>query len=107
MKQEMIYLILGMSIVTQLPRIMPLIILTKMSLPTIIIRWLKHIPVAVLSALLLPALLLPGGDLSLTFGNTAILSSIPCMLVAAKTKNLFLTVLTGIAASALLQIVTG
>jgi len=104
MKQEIFYLILGMSIVTQLPRILPLIILTKISLPPLVTKWLKHIPAAVLSALLLPALLLPGGRLSLSADNTALLSSIPCMLVAVKTKNLFLTVLTGIVFSALLQI---
>ncbi|HHY82682.1 MAG TPA: AzlD domain-containing protein [Clostridiales bacterium] len=105
MKREIFFLIIGMSIVTQLPRILPLIVLTRISMPSIVVRWLKHIPVAVLSALLLPALLLPGGSLSLSLDNTALLSSIPCILVAAKTKNLFLTVLTGIIFSALFQII--
>ena len=59
MKPEMIYLILGMSLVTQLPRLLPLVVLSRLSLPPIVIRWLKQIPVAVLSACFsLPSLLL-------------------------------------------------
>ena len=105
MKAEIIYLIMGMSIVTQLPRILPLVVLTRMSLPPLVVRWLKHIPVAVLSALLFPSLLLPGGSLALSLDNTALLAAIPCIIVAAKTKNLFLTVLAGIVVSALLQLI--
>ncbi|NLA82953.1 MAG: AzlD domain-containing protein [Clostridiales bacterium] len=103
MKPEMIYLILGMSLVTQLPRLLPLVVLSRLSLPPIVIRWLKQIPVAVLSALLFPSLLIADGILSLSLNNTALLAAIPSIIVAAKTKNLFLTVLAGIASSALLQ----
>ena len=103
MKSEMIYLILGMSLVTQLPRLLPLVVLSRLSLPPIVIRWLKQIPVAVLSALLFPSLLIADGRLSLSLNNTALLAAIPSIIVAAKTKNLFLTVLAGIASSALLQ----
>ncbi|MGI6538158.1 MAG: AzlD domain-containing protein [Caldicoprobacterales bacterium] len=103
MKPEMIYLILGMSLVTQLPRLLPLVVLSRLSLPPIVIRWLKQIPVAVLSALLFPSLLIADGRLSLSLNNTALLAAIPSIIVAAKTKNLFLTVLAGIASSALLQ----
>ena len=99
----MIYLILGMSLVTQLPRLLPLVVLSRLSLPPIVIRWLKQIPVAVLSALLFPSLHIADGRLSLSLNNTALLAAIPSIIVAAKTKNLFLTVLAGIASSALLQ----
>lgn len=105
MRSEILFIIIGMSMVTQLPRIIPLVVLTRMSLPPLVVRWLKHIPVAVLSALLFPSLLLSDGRLSLSLDNTALLAAIPCMVIAAKTKNLFLTVLTGIIISALLQLV--
>lgn len=105
MRSEILFVIIGMSMVTQLPRIIPLVVLTRMSLPPLVVRWLKHIPVAVLSALLFPSLLLSDGRLSLSLDNTALLAAIPCMVIAAKTKNLFLTVLTGIVISALLQLV--
>jgi branched-subunit amino acid transport protein len=105
MRSEILFIIIGMSIVTQLPRIVPLVVLTRISLPPLVIRWLKHIPVAVLSALLFPSLLMPDGTLSLSLNNTALLAAIPCMILAAKTKNLFITVLTGIVISALLQLI--
>ena len=104
MKKEILFIIIGMSIVTQLPRIIHLVVLPRINLPPLLVRWLKHIPVAVLSALLFPSLLLPNGSFSLSLDNTALLAAIPCMVLAAKTKNLFLTVFTGIIIFALLQL---
>jgi len=104
MRSEMIIIIIGMSIVTQLPRILPLVVLTRMNLPPLLIRWLRHIPAAVLSALLFPSLILSNGSLNLSLDNNALLAAIPCMIIAVKTKNLFLTVLTGIVISALLHL---
>ena len=103
MRPDIIPIIIGMSIVTQLPRLLPLVVLSKLNLPPLVIRWLKQIPVAVLSALLLPTLLMPNGELYLSPSNTALLAALPCILVAVKTKNLLWTVVTGILASALLQ----
>ena len=103
MRSSVLFIIIGMSVVTQLPRLLPLVVLSKLNLPPLMVRWLKQIPVAVLSALLFPTLLLSEGSLSLSLDNTALLAALPCILVAAKTKNLFLTVFTGIAVSALLQ----
>lgn len=102
---NMFFIIVGMSIVTQLPRLLPLVVLSRLNLPPLVIRWLKQIPVAVLSALLFPSLLMPDGNLSLSLDNTALMAALPCVLVAVKTKNLLLTILTGIIASALLQLI--
>ncbi len=102
---NMFFIIVGMSIVTQLPRLLPLVVLSRLNLPPLVIRWLKQIPVAVLSALLFPSLLMPDRNLSLSLDNTALMAALPCVLVAVKTKNLLLTILTGIIASALLQLI--
>src|SRR5690554_1004970 len=105
MKPDMFLIIIGMSLVTQLPRVLPLVVLTCISLPPLVVRWLKQIPIAVLSALLLPSLLISEGAVNLSLYNKALIAAIPCIILAVKTKNLFLTVLTGIVFSALLQIV--
>ncbi|NLC43689.1 MAG: AzlD domain-containing protein [Clostridiales bacterium] len=104
MRSDMIYIIIGMSIVTQLPRLLPLVVLSRLNLPPLVIRWLKQIPIAVLSALLFPSLFMPNGNLSFSLDNTTLIAALPCILVAFKTKNLLLTILTGIIASALLQL---
>lgn len=92
-----------MSIVTYIPRMVPLVLLSKIQLPPLFLKWLKYIPVAVLSALLFPGIMLPGGSLAFGLDNKSLLASIPCFAVAAKTKNLFLTVLVGIVCMFLLQ----
>lgn len=104
MRSDMIFIIVGMSIVTQLPRLLPLVVLSRLNLPPLVIRWLKQIPIAVLSALLFPTLLIPDGNLSFSLDNTSLVAALPCILVAVKTKNLLLTILTGIITSALLQL---
>jgi len=97
-------MIIGMSIVTYLPRMIPLVILSKFNIPPLWMKWLNYIPVAVLSALLAPILLISDGKLALSSDNKPLLASIPCFLVAAKTKNLFLTVLVGIVSMFLLKL---
>lgn len=104
MKTEILLIIIGMSIVTQLPRIIPLVVLSKLNLPPLLLKWLKYIPAAVLAALLFPAVLMPDGVFLLSLNNKTLLASIPCIAVAVKTKSLFLTVIVGIGAMFLFQI---
>ena len=91
-----------MSLATYLPRLLPVLLLSRRSLPRPLVRWLSCIPVAVLSALLGPALLAPGGELDLSLaGNPELWVSLPVFLIAFFTRNLFITVLSGMAAVAL------
>jgi branched-subunit amino acid transport protein len=57
---DYLLLLLGMGLVTYLPRWLPLHYLSRRSLPEWFIQWLELIPAAILSALLLPALILGG-----------------------------------------------
>ena len=98
-------LIAGMALVTFLPRIVPLLILTGMKMPKATGRWLSLIAPAILSSLLLPELLIvrsaAGHELSLL--NIYLFAAIPSFAVAWKTKSLFGTVAAGIAATAFLR----
>ncbi|MGE4284221.1 MAG: AzlD domain-containing protein [Clostridia bacterium] len=84
---------------------LPLVILSKFNMPSLFLKWLKYIPVAVLSALLAPGILLLDNKISLGLDNKALFASIPCFLIAAKTKNLFLTVLVGLVSMFLLKLI--
>jgi len=95
-----------MSLVTYLPRVLPIAILSKVNLPDWFLNWLKYIPVAVLSALLAPALFMQDNHLAFHFSNKALWASLPCFFVAARTKNLFLTVSVGILAMFLLNLLS-
>ena len=58
---EQAFLILGMALVTYLPRALPLLLLSSRNLSPLLMRWLEMVPPAVLAALLVPELLLESG----------------------------------------------
>lgn len=91
-------MLLGMLVVTYIPRVLPLLILTRMEIPEIIIRWLRFIPVAILAALLSPGILIVEGKLLFTYHNVFLLAALPTITVAVYKKNIFLTVVVGMAA---------
>lgn len=96
-------IILGMALVTYLPRMLPLVVLSRLKLPPLLQRWLEYVPVAVLSALLATGLLTSGGRLALPPAHPDLLAAIPAFAVAIWTRSLMGTVLVGIAAMALLR----
>ncbi|MGE5590810.1 MAG: AzlD domain-containing protein [Bacillota bacterium] len=102
MRAQVLLVILGMAVVTYLPRALPMTVLSRMKLPEAFRRWLGFVPVAVLAALLGPALLLPSGGWQPVRENLPLLASLPAFWVAGKTRDLLGTVLTGLATMALL-----
>ncbi len=108
MDQTQIFLtILGMMLVTYLPRLLPVWLLATRKLPEVLITWLRYVPAAVLSALLLPALLVKGSELNLAWSNLYLLAFLPTLLVAWKTRSLFGAVVVGMAFVALARLVHG
>ncbi|OPZ59107.1 MAG: Branched-chain amino acid transport protein (AzlD) [Deltaproteobacteria bacterium ADurb.Bin510] len=86
--------ILGMGLVTYLPRWLPLIWLAGRDLNPRFVRWLKFVPACILSALVLPGLLIdPAGSLSL--GRPEFLVALPTLLFGVLTRSLGGTVLVG------------
>lgn len=97
MDQTLAFLtILGMAAVTYLPRAVPLLWLSSRPLPSAVTSWLRHVPVAVLSAMLFPALMSPeaANDHSRVF----LLAALPTAIVAWRTRSLAGAVLAGIGA---------
>jgi len=102
MDQRQIFLtILGMAAVTYLPRLLPTWLLSSRSLPRWLVIWLRYVPVAVLSAMLFPAVLTKGGQLHLGWDNLFLLSALPTLLVAWRTRSLFAPVAAGVVLVAL------
>ncbi|MDR0654227.1 MAG: AzlD domain-containing protein [Synergistaceae bacterium] len=98
--------IAGMTLVTLIPRIIPLLTLPGMKMPRIVERWFVNIAPAILAALLLPEILLDGtvpAPPAVSMSNPYLLASLPTFLVAWKTKNLFATVMVGITALAAIR----
>jgi len=108
MDQETIFLtIMGMGLVTYLPRLMPVWVLSSRNLPEVVVDWLRYVPPAVLAALLLPTLLLKETSLEITTDNLFLIAAIPTIFVAWKTRSLFASVVTGMVLVALGRLITG
>lgn len=96
MDQKTVFLtILGMAVVTYGPRVLPVWILSSRSLPPLVVTWIRFVPVAVLSAMLLPALLVPDGRIDLGWHNYFLWAAIPCLLLVWKTRSYFGGILLG------------
>lgn len=92
---------IGMGIVTYLPRLLPTLFLSGRTLHPILVAWLRLVPPAVLSAMLVPSLLIRDEKVSLGWDNLFFWSAFIVFPIAWKSKSLSLTVLTGMALVAL------
>ncbi|WP_165079353.1 MULTISPECIES: AzlD domain-containing protein [unclassified Desulfovibrio] len=84
------------TLVTVLPKVLPVTFLRGDSLPPLLRRWLDFVPVAVMAALVAPDIFIYDGRFDLSTGNLFLMVSIPTFLVAWKTKNYFVTIAVGI-----------
>ena len=96
MDQQVVFLVmLGMLVVTYLPRLLPMLLFSNHHLPPLVVTWLRYVPAAALSAMLLPSLVLAENQLNLRFNNIFLWAAIPTFVVAIKTKSLFGSVIIG------------
>jgi branched-subunit amino acid transport protein len=100
-------MVIGMALVTYLPRLLPAWFLQGRRIPPFITAWLRYVPVAVLAALLLPSLLVADGKLNLAWDNLYLWAALPAALVALKTRSMFATVLAGMGVVALARLFIG
>jgi branched-subunit amino acid transport protein len=94
---EVVWVILGMGLVTYLPRWFPLMFLSRRNLPQWLVEWLDLIPAAILSALLLPELVTNGTPRHMALWQPELWVAIPTFVFALKTKSLGGTVVIGMA----------
>jgi branched-subunit amino acid transport protein len=96
MDQKIIFMtICGMLAVTYVPRMLPVVALASRNMPPALIRWLGFIPTAVLSALLLPDLVVREGGLDFGMENIFLWVALPTLLVAWRTRSFFGAIFTG------------
>ena len=84
--------------VTLVPRILPLLVFSKLQIPEWGLKWLNYIPIAILAALLAQVLFMHE-----TMQWDYLIVAIPTFLVAIYTRSLLGTVLTGVVVIILLR----
>ena len=118
MDQNTVFLtLLGMGVATYLPRLLPLLILTRRQtvseegtsggMSPLVEAWLGHVPAAVLAAMLFPSLFVAEGRMNLTLDNLYLWAALPTLLIAWKTQSLIGSVLAGVAVVALGRLLLG
>jgi branched-subunit amino acid transport protein len=87
--------ILAGGLITFLMRLSFIQLMGRFEVPEGTKRALRLVPPAVLSAIVLPELLVPTGGFDLSLHNYRLLAGCAAVLVAWKTRNTLLTILVG------------
>ncbi len=97
MNRPELAMIAGMAVVTFAVRYPVLALLGHVPLPAPVLKAMKYIPPAVLTAIIVPAVLLPDGrTVNLTYTNAYLIAAIVALIVAWRCQNLLLTIVSGI-----------
>ena len=99
--------ILIAGLLTFATRLSFIFLLDRIKVPDWFRRGLRFVPMAVLSAIILPELTSPNGTLFLSWRNPQMLAGMLAILVAWKTKNVLLTILAGLVALVAFQLLLG
>jgi len=97
--------IVGMGAITYGLRLSMIVFFGRVKMPEALRRALRFVPPAVLSAIVLPELLIPGGTFSLSLGNARLAAGILAAAVAWRTRNVFLTIGVGMSLLWMLQFI--
>jgi branched-subunit amino acid transport protein len=95
------------GLLTFATRLSFILLLERIKVPGWFRRGLRFVPAAVLSAIILPELANPNGSLFLSWRNPQLLAGALAILVAWRTRNVLLTIVAGMAALLIFQVVLG
>lgn len=90
--------IIGMGVITYAIRLTPILLLERFELSPALRQALRFVPVAVLSAIIVPELVMMGGGVDVSLGNGRLLAGLLAILVAWRTKNVLWTIAIGMGA---------
>jgi branched-subunit amino acid transport protein len=94
------------GMLTYLARLSFIVLLHKVSIPEWARRALSYVPIAVLTAIIVPEIFLHTGAFNTSLLNPRLLAGILAVVVAWRTRNALLTVVVGMAALWILQALT-
>lgn len=97
--------LLSIGIMTYAIRLSFILLFGQREMPPFLQRTLRFVPIAVLSAIIFPALFLYADRLNVSLSNTRLIAGILAVMVAWRTKNVLLTIITGMAGLWLLQVI--
>ncbi|NLB83574.1 MAG: AzlD domain-containing protein [Synergistaceae bacterium] len=106
MRSEIFFIIAGMAIVTFATRFASVALLGQKKMPAGLERGLRHIPTGILTALIVPTLLLPEGYVDLSLHNHYLLAGLVAAVVAWKSHSMVGTLILGMGTMFLLRLLS-
>lgn len=89
---ELWVVVIAIGVVTYLIRLSFIVLFGRMRVPTLVQQGLRFVPVAVLTAIIVPELVSPGGHFDLSLRNPRLLAGIFAALIAWRTRNTLLAI---------------
>lgn len=99
-------LILGMFIITFAIRFVMFAFAGKMHFPNWLASSLKFVPPAVLTAIIVPSVVMPNGVFDISFQNSYLIAGLFSVIIALLTKNLLKTIGLGMIFFLILQYIS-
>ena len=96
--------LLCIGLLTLMIRLSFILFFGKRAIPPLLLRAFRFVPVTVLSALILPDMLLSKGTIVIGLSNFRLLAGALALVVAWRTKNVLLTLLAGMGSLLLLHL---
>lgn len=98
-----LFVILGSGLVTWLPRVIPFLLVRKIHIPNVVLRFLSYVPLCILTALFIQNLLVYREGQFPLINYEYFYASVPTLITAVITKNLMWIVVIGIISMALVR----
>jgi branched-subunit amino acid transport protein len=95
---ELWLVVIAIGVLTYLIRLSFIVLFGRMRVPGLVQRGLRFVPVAVLTAIIVPELVFPEGHLDLSLQNPRLLAGVLAALVAWRTRNTLLAIGLGMVA---------
>ncbi|MGL4821107.1 MAG: AzlD domain-containing protein [Bacilli bacterium] len=102
-----LFTILLTAVVTFVPRVLGLTILSRITLPPLMRSWLQYIPITVMTALIAAELFVGEGTAWLVFRTNEVIGFVVTFLIAYRYQTLLGAVVGGMATVALLRLILG
>lgn len=95
--------IIIIGLLTYAIRLSFILFFSRIDIPALLQRALRFVPMAVLSAIVFPALFLPKETLALSYSNARLIAGIVAVIIAWRTKNVLVTLVVGMGTLYLVQ----
>lgn len=94
-----LYLIIGMTLVTFALRYSMFLVAGRVEFPARLVNALRYVPPAVLTAIIVPSVLIPTGDsVNISYTNAYLIGALVAFGVSWFSQNLLLTIVGGMLA---------